>query len=250
MRIRSMFRRTLIVAALCVPTVFLVTEKAHAGIFISVGFAPPVLPVYTQPICPNPGFIWTPGYWAYGGDGYYWVPGVWVEPPTVGLLWTPAYWGWENNAYLFHAGYWGPHVGFYGRINYGFGYTGAGSFGGEWRGGAFFYNRSVANVNVTNVTNVYNRTVIVNNHTTVALQRRSGRRRGAADVAGDGVQPREPHRADGKPGKSSRFRRTGPCAVCFRKPRSSGRAGGGLPGLVPGEPDQRRGSGSPFCKRS
>ncbi len=35
--------------------------------------------------------------------------------------------------------------------------------GGEWRGGTFFYNRSVMNVNVTNVTNVYNKTVIVNN---------------------------------------------------------------------------------------
>ena len=84
--------------------------------------------------------------------GYYWVPGVWVQPPSVGLLWTPAWWGWENGAYLFHAGYWGPHVGFYGGINYGFGYGGVGFFGGEWRGGAFFYNRTVANVNVTNVT--------------------------------------------------------------------------------------------------
>jgi hypothetical protein len=37
-----------------------------------------------------------------------------------------------------------------------------GFVGGEWRGGAFFYNRSVANVNVTNVTNIYNRTVVNN----------------------------------------------------------------------------------------
>ncbi len=169
MQIRSIFRNTLTAAALAVPLAFAPLQGAHAAVFISVGFAPPVLPVYAQPICPSSGYIWTPGYWGYDGDaGYYWVPGVWVEPPTVGYLWTPSYWGFENGAYLYHAGYWGPHVGFYGGINYGFGYGGTGFGGGEWRGGSFFYNRSVSNVNVVNVTNVYNRTVIVNNHTTVA----------------------------------------------------------------------------------
>lgn len=155
--------------ALSLPALALVTPSAQAAVFISVNFAPPVLPVYTQPICPEEGYIWTPGYWAYDdADGYYWVPGVWVAPPQPGYLWTPAYWGWENGAYLFHQGYWGTEVGFYGGINYGFGYTGVGFAGGEWRGGTFFYNRSVSNINVVNVTNVYNRTVIVNNHTTVA----------------------------------------------------------------------------------
>ncbi len=161
-------RNALAVAALAVPFAAVPVQQAQAAVFISVGFAPPVLPVYTQPICPNPGYLWTPGYWAYGDAGYFWVPGVWVQPPQVGFLWTPAYWGFEGGAYAFHAGYWGPHVGFYGGINYGFGYGGVGFGGGEWRGGSFFYNRSVTNVNVTNVTNVYNRTVIVNNHTTVA----------------------------------------------------------------------------------
>ena len=58
-------------------------------------FAPPVLPVYVQPPCPQPGWMWTPGYWAYGPDGYYWVPGTWVPAPYVGALWTPGYWGWN-----------------------------------------------------------------------------------------------------------------------------------------------------------
>ena len=168
MSISNRFRTAVTAAALALPVFTLPLQSAHAAVFVSVNFAPPVLPVYTQPVCPNDGYIWTPGYWAYGDEGYYWVPGVWVQPPTVGLLWTPAYWGYEGNAYLFHGGYWGPHVGFYGGVNYGFGYTGVGFAGGEWRGGAFFYNRSVANINVVNVTNVYNRTVIVNNHTTVA----------------------------------------------------------------------------------
>jgi hypothetical protein len=65
------------------------------------------------------------------------------------MLWTPPYWGWDGGVYIFHAGYWGATVGFYGGIAYGCGYTGAGYDGGYWRGGSFFYNRSVNNI--TNV---------------------------------------------------------------------------------------------------
>jgi hypothetical protein len=136
-----------------------IPAASFAGVVISVRIAPPALPVYTQPPCPGDGYIWTPGYWAYGADGYYWVPGTWVVAPQPGLLWTPGYWGWESGAYLWHAGYWGPHVGFYGGVNYGFGYGGVGFVGGEWRSGHFFYNRSVTNVRITNV-HVYNKVVV------------------------------------------------------------------------------------------
>lgn len=51
---------------------------------------------------------------------------TWVLAPRPGLLWTPGYWGWNDGAYVFHEGYWGPHIGFYGGVAYGFGYSGAG----------------------------------------------------------------------------------------------------------------------------
>jgi hypothetical protein len=139
---------------------------AAAQISISVNIAPPVLPVYVQPPLPAPGYVWTPGYWAWDPivADYYWVPGAWVAPPRIGFLWTPGYWGWSNGVYLFHAGYWGPTVGFYGGVNYGFGYTGSGFFGGQWRGGQYYYNSSVNNVKNVAITNVYNKTVIVNNN--------------------------------------------------------------------------------------
>jgi hypothetical protein len=135
---------------------------ADAGLVVgvSINIAPPVLPVYVQPAIPAPGYLWTPGYWAWGPAGYYWVPGTWVQPPTVGLLWTPGYWGWVNGAYLWHGGYWGPHIGFYGGVNYGFGYHGVGYEGGYWRGNQFLYNTTVNNVRSINVTNVYTRTVV------------------------------------------------------------------------------------------
>ncbi len=144
-------------------------SSAQISVGVAVHIGPPALPVYEQPICPGAGYLWTPGYWAYGADGYYWVPGTWVTAPAVGLLWTPGYWGWGGGGYFFHAGYWGPHVGFYGGINYGFGYGGVGFVGGRWHGGVFAYNTAVMHVNTTVIHNTYvDRTVInnvtVNNH--------------------------------------------------------------------------------------
>lgn len=116
---------------------------------------PPPLPDYAQPPAPDDGYIWTPGYWAWGPYGYYWVPGVWVEPPYVGGLWTPGYWGFYGGRYLWYPGHWGFHIGWYGGINYGFGYVGFGYEGGYWNGGHFFYNRVYNNINARNVHNVY-----------------------------------------------------------------------------------------------
>jgi hypothetical protein len=152
---------------MAIPVFALAVPQAQAGVFVSVNFAPPPLPVYVQPPLPAPGYIWTPGYWAYGDAGYYWVPGVWVQPPTVGFLWTPGYWGFAGGFYGWHAGYWGPHVGFYGGVNYGFGYGGIGFCGGEWRGGVFAYNSAVANFGSVHVTNVYENRTIVNQTTIV-----------------------------------------------------------------------------------
>ena len=143
--------------------------SAHAGVFISVGIAPPPLPVYVQPPCPEPNMIWSPGYWAYDYDmgQYYWVPGAWVPAPYEGALWTPPYWGWNDGVYLFHAGYWGPTVGYYGGVNYGFGYMGIGFVGGEWREHHFFYNTAVINVNRTYIHNTYINNTIIHEHTVV-----------------------------------------------------------------------------------
>ncbi len=154
--------RYLVIAA--VMLAFSVVSSAQ--VLLSVNFGPPALPVYPQPVCPTEGYIWTPGYWAWGPYGYYWVPGTWVPVPQPGLLWTPGYWAYDGGLYYWHPGYWGPVVGFYGGIPYGYGYTGNGYYGGYWRQNQFFYNQTVNNVTVTNVHNVYNTTVI-NNTTNV-----------------------------------------------------------------------------------
>jgi hypothetical protein len=136
-------------ALVAVPTV------AQAQIGVSVQIAPPLLPVYVQPPMPAEGYLWTPGYWGYQGGAYSWVAGAWLLPPGVGQLWTPPYWGWGGGGYLFHAGYWGPHVGFYGGVNYGFGYGGNGYDGGRWNGGHFAYNSRVNNFGGVHVADRY-----------------------------------------------------------------------------------------------
>lgn len=140
-----------------------VASAQSFGIGVSINLAPPALPVYAQPPCPRPGYLWTPGYWGYANTGYYWVPGVWVAPPQVGLLWTPGYWGFGGGYYNWHPGFWGEHVGYYGGINYGFGYTGVGFFGGRWAGGTFSYNTAYANVDRTFIRNTYVDRTVVNN---------------------------------------------------------------------------------------
>jgi WXXGXW repeat (2 copies) len=136
----------------------LATAPAPIGIAVSITIPPPDLPVYDQPACPGDDYIWVPGYWAWDADngGYYWVPGTWVLAPEPGFLWTPGYWSWGGASFLWIGGYWGPVVGFYGGVNYGFGYFGTGYVGGHWQNNHFYYNRAVTNVNVTVVHNVYN----------------------------------------------------------------------------------------------
>lgn len=122
---------------------------------VSTAEAPPPLPAEDQSALTEPGDLWTPGYWYWQGHGYFWVPGVWVRPPRVGVLWTPGYWQFVGGIYSFHRGYWGPTVGFYGGVNYGYGYFGTGYLGGRWEGGAFVYNTSVNHLSGA-VKNTYN----------------------------------------------------------------------------------------------
>jgi hypothetical protein len=78
--------------------------------------------------------------------------------------------------------------------------------GGEWRGRSFYYNRSVTNVSVTNVTNVYNRTVVVNNRSTTSFNGGTG-----------GVQARPTHQEE----QWGRERHTAPLDVQSQHERAA-----------------------------
>jgi hypothetical protein len=126
--------------------------------------APPPLPVYDQPPIPGYGYVWTPGYWDWSDDDgdYYWVPGTWVEPPEPGVYWTPGYWRYYDGRYLYSDGYWGPEVGYYGGVDYGYGYGGEGYAGGRWQGDRFYYNNQVNNFGGRRIPTVYSQGVVTN----------------------------------------------------------------------------------------
>ena len=150
----NIFKRT----TLAIGFALMAPLAAWSQISVSIGIAPPPLPLYAQPPIPGDGYLWTPGYWQWDpSDGdYNWVPGTWVLPPGSGMLWTPGYWAFGGGGYLWHGGYWGTSVGYYGGLNYGFGYNGSGYWGGRWDHGHFRYNQSVNNLPQGRVRNVYN----------------------------------------------------------------------------------------------
>ena len=117
--------------------------------------APPALPEYAQPAPVQAGTIWTPGYWQHGPGGFFWVQGAWVAPPYQGALWTPGYWAAAGPHYRFHPGFWGRHVGYYGGIPYGNGYTGHGYYGGYWNNGRFVYNQACNHIDPNVIRDVY-----------------------------------------------------------------------------------------------
>lgn len=181
---KNIAKACLFIMAVMLLAVTKINAQVSVGVGISATIGPPPLPVYVQPPCPVEGYLWEPGYWAYDdADGdYYWVPGVWVAPPDFGLLWTPCYWGYSGNVYVFHEGYWGPQVGFYGGIDYGFGYFGSGFAGGRWEGRSFRYNTAVVNVNTTVIRNTYRDPGVINNRTVVNNNRLSYNGPGGVNV--------------------------------------------------------------------
>jgi hypothetical protein len=151
---------TAVVIAAAAPSPTLADVRCGPGATTRVGVAPPPpLPETDQPPMPAYGYEWTPGAWSWNPDinDYYWTPGAWVLPPAIGLFWTPGYWAWDDGVYLYNAGYWGPHVGFYGGIDYGFGYWGHGYDGGYWRGRTFYYNRAYNNIGRLHINALYER---------------------------------------------------------------------------------------------
>ena len=104
----------------------------------------------TRSACPADRSTFDAGYRPYDSDynDYYWVPGTWVMAPQPGLFWTPGYWAWNGNGFLFNEGYRAPQVGFYGGINYGYGYFGQGYQGSDGATTALL-QPPANNVNVT-----------------------------------------------------------------------------------------------------
>jgi len=212
---------------------------------------PPPLQDEVQPQCPTDGYLWQPGSWTFNVNTgqYMWVPGAWAAPPTVGFLWTPPYWGFVNGVYLYNGGYWGATIGFYGGLNYGYGYGGDGFVGGRWEGGRFRYNTAVMRVGVNIHSTYVDRTVVYH----------GVRNRAAFNGPGGitrGPNPRERAEFDRHNNEVARARAVNRAnfRAAAARPRgvAPGRQGSaaGRPGSAPGRPGSAPGRpGSAFAGR-
>ena len=134
----------------------------------TIGAPPPPLPVYAQPPLRRRTTSGTPATGAGErsvllGSGNL-VAGASARPVLdAGVLASLA------RRLRLEPSYWGSSVGFYGGVNYGFGYYGTGFVAGVWAGNNFRYNTAVANVNRTVIHNTYvDKTVTNKNVSTIA----------------------------------------------------------------------------------
>ena len=68
--------------------------------------APPTLRVETQTVSPGANYVWTRGYWRWGGGTYVWVPGSWVLRPRPAAVWVEGHWQQRGGRYVWVAGRW------------------------------------------------------------------------------------------------------------------------------------------------
>jgi hypothetical protein len=186
-----------------------VTPDGSATPEVTANEEPPPLPDEEQPACDAEGSVWTPGYWGWNATAYYWVRGAWMRPPRVGVLWTPGYWAFAGGVFVFHPGYWGPRVGYYGGIDYGYGYFGSGYSGGRWIGTRFAYNTAVSNVNMRVVRNTYREPAPASLAASRVSYQRLPSRTTTISIPRDHVAPPQPHFAPA-PRPTQRVRQVAP----------------------------------------
>ncbi len=92
---------------------FLIKTAAATLLFLGVVQAQTVIRVGPPPprreviaVSPGPRYVWTGGYYRYGGHGYVWVPGRYVIPPRPQVVWVPGRWVPRHGGYVWVAGYW------------------------------------------------------------------------------------------------------------------------------------------------
>jgi hypothetical protein len=78
--------------------------QAQFSISIDIGTPPPAQRVEVVHEV-RPGWIWTPGYWAWEGHRHVWMDGRWVHT-RPGMRWEAARWDRHGDRYRFSPGHW------------------------------------------------------------------------------------------------------------------------------------------------
>lgn len=82
----------------------LLCASAQAQVHFNITVGPPA-PQHEVIPSVAPGYVWTPGYWAWHGDRHIWVRGrTIVQRP--GYRWEPDRWEQRNSVYYRYPGAW------------------------------------------------------------------------------------------------------------------------------------------------
>lgn len=86
-------------------TVYTASAQARVAVSIYAPIAPPALRVERVPRA-RTGYVWAPGYWAYGHRNYQWRRGHWVRA-RHGYNYNAPRWEQDGNRWRYHREQWG-----------------------------------------------------------------------------------------------------------------------------------------------
>src|SRR5580704_9698258 len=69
-------------------------------------YGPPAPRVERYGYAPGPGYLWTPGYYAWAGSSYTWIGGRWVLPPRPHAVWVPGHYVRREHHSEYVGGHW------------------------------------------------------------------------------------------------------------------------------------------------
>jgi WXXGXW repeat (2 copies) len=96
-----MIRKSLIALSLGCMMTF---SALAADVFVRIG---PPRPVHERRLPPpGRGYVWTPGYHRWNGNGHEWVGGRWQQPPRARAHWVPARWVRRPGGWVLMEGHW------------------------------------------------------------------------------------------------------------------------------------------------
>jgi len=80
------------------------SAPASAAVAINLDIGPPPARVEVVPAA-RPGWVWSPGYWAWNGHHHNWVGGHWLRERR-GYGWVPEHWDERGGRHYFVPGHW------------------------------------------------------------------------------------------------------------------------------------------------
>jgi hypothetical protein len=93
------------VISVCLATSLGAASSVSLGATEITSDMPPPAPRVEITPAARDGFVWSPGYWDWGGHAYYWVPGSWVVQRR-GAHYVANQWEQTGNQWHFLRGHW------------------------------------------------------------------------------------------------------------------------------------------------